>query len=661
MEEKKGFTVKRADADQLGVRKTEEGYVFSAALPFGQEAELLLYDPKKEEPIQCIPLPAEERVGDVSAVFVAADARCEYAYRVGGKMTADPFAPAVHCVESKKDGKVSIRCALPKPLHMETVSLQIPYEKCLFYKAHVRGFTRQKGSGVRHPGTFLGLTEKIPYLKSLGVTSLMLMPVYTFYEEEKEVCYQLTENLLVKRAGKEETRKNYWGYTGGFYFAPKASYSSAADPEEEFAGMVDALHLSGIECILEFYFVPGTDVRFAGDVLRYWMRRFHVDGFHVVGGGEELSLLAADPFLKHTKLIFSSEEAGERETCQIYLSDTGSSSVKKRYRRIAESGPAYEHVMRAFLKGDDISPEEVRGYLCRNSKEKAYLNYMADQDGFTMADMVSYNEKHNEHNGEGNTDGTNWNCSWNCGEEGPTKRACIRTLRARQLRNAFLILMTSQGIPMIYAGDEQENSQLGNNNAWCQDNEIGWIDWNRGKSAKNLMEFVCAAASFRQAHPVFCRRDPLRMDSASGRKFPDLSYHGRTAWVPDDGRVMNGFGVLYSMPLKKGLKQESEQDDILYVIYNMYWQPQRFALPDLPAGLIWAVKADTADRAGFYPDGEEKLPEIFSDKTISVKERSIIILVPVKENVSALQDDEEKTAETADLQTAKQKTVAQRS
>lgn len=611
------FRVFPGDPMRDGVRRDGARVCFTMRIPEDMNLELLLYRENETTPSRVIPYPASDRIGNISSVSIYADpADAWYNYRVNGEIIPDPCAVRVKKYTVPGTEKQSWLCAIPSDYTAETEPLQIPMSDSVFYKLHVRGFTMKKTSGVRHRSTFAGVSELIPELKDLGVTSVILMPVYEFRteEEKKESSYMLDSDVRVMSTD-EQAVKNYWGYSRGLYFAPKASYSSSGDSVREFGDMVDALHRNGLECIPEFYFEADEDPRVVTDVLRYWRFVYHVDGFHLVGYGNWIQAVTSDPMLVRSKLIYTYFNTGE-----IYRKGS------PRYCNLACMNLGYEHIMRRFLKGDtDLPLTEVQAAMRSDSDCCAKISYFADQDGFTMNDMVSYSEKHNEENGEKNKDGTTENFSWNCGAEGPSRKAAVRKLRMRQLKNAFLMLMTGQPSPMIYAGDEVMNSQGGNNNAWCQDNETGWVTWPKSRSSSELRKFVQDCIAFRKHHPVLHQPHMFRMSDYRGCGFPDLSYHSRIAWMSGTGDTKIGFAAMYCGNYAE--KEDGTKDQTIYIAYNMYWKKQDFALPHLPGGGKWYLKADTSRDNAFLPDGQEEVISADSDKTVPVQGRSIVILV----------------------------------
>lgn len=605
------------DPARQGVTRTEQGFQFAVRVPEGKEASLLLYKKGSNSVAYEIPLPEEERVGEVNALLLEPmeAGKWEYNYRIAGEVKPDTYAKVIKGRETfgapmpEEGMEHEIRGGLPEKMPLRTKPLQIPYEDTIIYKTHVRGFTKQKGSKVRKKGTFAGIVEKIPYLKELGITALELMPVYEFYEIPSEK----TMRRGIPCDPDVPVRVNYWGFGPALYFAPKASYAVSSDPVAEFADMVDCLHQAGIECILEFYFQPNTNAGFVLDVLHYWQLNFGVDGFHLLGEGDWINLAARDVLLKKTKLIYLGYDMR-----RIY-GDKG----KPYYRNLGEHNLAFQQEMRRFLKGDEGSVMAASYRMRRNPERCGVINFFADHDGFTMADMVSYEEKHNEENGENNRDGSNQNDTWNCGMEGPTRKRTVRLLRERQLRNAWLMLLTAQGTPMIYGGDEFGNSTKGNNNSYCQDNEIGWLDWNNQKSNMQMLEFVKWCIAFRKAHPVLHMPAEPRMIDYKSCGCPDLSYHSERAWYNQMEYDSRFFGEMYCGSYAE--KTGGTEDDFIYIAYNMHWNSHTLALPTLPGDKRWVLAVDTSAADGYDLRGQEKM--LGEQRKLIVPPRTVMILV----------------------------------
>lgn len=603
--------------DNFGVSRNAEGYQFTVAVPYGETASLLLYRDNEKLPCKEIELPPENRRGDVASVWVKgiSPKRYTYNYKIGEEIVQDPYAVSIKGREEfgvKPDEKDEhkVRCRFGKNIFRweDDGFKPHPLSESILYKVQVRSFTKQNASGVRSKGTFKGLTQKIEYLKELGITSVLLMPAYEFDEFPKE-----NKRKQQKRPYPAETipselpvRLNCWGYTGNAgYFAPKASFSATDNPEKEFKEMVQALHKEGLECFMEFYFDGSVSPSMMLDIVRFWKREYHLDGFHLMGNGICTELFAKDPFLTDVKLIFTQIDGG-----YIYKGETPGR------KNLAVYNDEFLYCMRHLLKGDEGMMEEFRYRNKYNPKENGIINYLADQNGFTMMDMVSYDEKHNEANGENNQDGLSYNCSWNCGIEGPSRKKLIRELRIKQMKNAFFLLFLSQGTPMIFQGDEFGNSQQGNNNAYCQDNDIGWVDWKAKKTNQEILEFVKEAIRFRKEHKILQMEEELRCIDYKAMGYPDLSYHGAQAWFAPCEQNYRHMGMMYCEDYGNKEKQ------VMYVGYNMHWIPHEFALPTLPKGSGWKMEYCTEDDA-------KKIK--LETKSVSIPPRTIIILLGKQE------------------------------
>ena len=527
----------------------------------------------------------------------------------------------------------------------------IQWHETVIYELHVRGFTMQHPDVPPHlRGTYAGLATApvIDYLKRLGVTAVELLPVHTFTDDRR-----LTQQGM----------RNYWGYNTIGYFAPDARYS-ASGKVNEFKTMVKALHSAGLEVILDVVYnhtaegnelgptlsfrgidntsyyrlspdAPRSYMDFTGcgntlnmqhpralqllmDSLRYWVAEMHVDGFrfdlafalarelHEVHRlGAFFELLRHDPVLARVKLIAEPWDLG-----------AGGYQVGNFPPGWAEWNDQYRDTMRAYWKGDEgLIGEFARRltgsadlYGTRGRLPQASINFITAHDGFTLRDLVSYNTKHNEANLEDNRDGSDNNRSWNCGVEGPTEDPAINALRARQARNLLATLLLSQGVPMLLAGDEIGRTQQGNNNAYCQDNPLSWVDWTLDESRTALLEFVRKMVQLRREHPVFRRR----------HFFPERSTHEDAsfdiAWLKPDGTEMTSeewhhdfarcLGVYLSGTALGELDARGRpvSDDDFLVIFNAHHDTIDFNLPDYgEAG--WLALVDTERDGGLLPDG----------------------------------------------------------
>ena len=294
-------------------------------------------------------------------------------------------------------------------------------------------------------------------------------------------------------------------------------------------------------------------------------------------------------------------------------------------KHLGEYNRGFQDSMRRFLKGDEDQISSFQYYVKRNPSACGVIQYMANHDGFTLADLVSFDYRHNEANGEGNRDGSSYNYSWNCGAEGPTRRTAILELRKRQMRNAVLLLMLSQGTPLLYGGDELGNSQEGNNNAYCQDNETGWVDWGKARKFSGFTGFVKDVIRFRKAHPILHTSRELRATDYRSLGWPEISFHSEKAWFVNRENTCREIGVLYCGSYAG--ETEKEQDDFIYVIYNMHWQEHSFALPDLPEGQRWHLAVDSGrkDQEAVIPPGCE-IP-LTEKKSLKAGPRRILVLI----------------------------------
>ena len=504
-----------------------------------------------------------------------------------------------------------------------------PIQDLIIYELHVRGFTKDASSGVEHPGTFAGIQEKIPYLKDLGITAVELMPVFEFDE------------TMGRREVNGRMLLDYWGYNPVSFFAPNTSYTAQKEfnrEGDELKGLIRELNANGIEVILDvvfnhtaegnekgpFFSFKGFDNRvyymltpeglyynFSGcgntlncnhpvvqqmilECLRYWTIEYHVDGFRfdlasILGRNEDgspmnqpplLKNLAGDPVLRNVKLIAEAWDAGG-------LYQVGSFPA---FTRWAEWNGKYRDDMRSFLKGDywfaaaaanrltgsmDLYTGQYKGY-------DSSINFITCHDGFSLWDLYSYNGKHNEDNGWNNSDGHDDNRSWNCGEEGETSDPERQKLRLRMMKNACLALMCSRGTPMFLAGDEFGDTRFGNNNPYCQDNGISWLDWNRLKTNRELYRFFKKMIRFRKEHPA------IRSDQApSETGFPTVSIHTDKPFEHEINSDTKALAVCYAGKTGQG-------EDLVYVALNVYWEEQRFELPKLPEAYEWRCFADTS-------------------------------------------------------------------
>lgn len=543
--------------------------------------------------------------------------------------------------------------------------LEIPMQDLVIYETHVRAYTQSPTAKTSHPGTYAGLVEKIPYLKQLGINAIELMPVFEFDEFENSRLHPQTGERLY----------NFWGYSTVGFFAPKAGYAATGKSGmqvDEFKQLIKSFHKAGIEVILDVVFnhtaegnERGPTLSFKGldnktyymltpegyyfnfsgtgntlncnnpivrslvlDCLRYWASEYHIDGFRfdlatILGRdpwGAPLSnpplleSLAFDPILSSCKLIAEAWDAGG-------LYQVGTFPA---FGRWAEWNGLYRDSVRRYLKGDagmvGQIAQRVLGspdlYRMSGRAPATSVNFITCHDGFTLADLVSYNDKHNEANGEGNRDGGDDNHSWNCGAEGWTEDSGIQQLRRRQMMNAFAILLTSRGTPMLLMGDEFGRSQHGNNNAYCIDSPLTWVDWTLLKSNADLQAMVQALIAFRHQHPALRVN---RFDGPPSSLLPCSSFHGPTAWQPDWSGESRQLAWMLSCDHQTPAGDAAV--DIVYVGTNMAHFASWFALPTAPEGYGWQLCFNTGDNQ--QPILEDQ-PRI--DSGLLVGERSVVIL-----------------------------------
>ena len=460
-----------------------DGYNFAVEADEDAKVFLLLYRKNGKEPFYELLLDEKYRTGRIFSVFMKKlnVNSLEYNFRINGEICLDPCASRIsgreHFGAPWDTDPHKVRCGFWSGEGYDWEDEKSPetdFGDMILYKVHVRGYTKQSKLPAKLRGTFEGLIQMIPYWQELGINTVELMPAYEFMEISRQ---KEPEGLVSTKGKKDEV--NYWGYGNGLYFAPKRSYCATKDPHREFCDMIKAFHKAGISCMMEMYFPAEANPLMALRALQFWKQNYHVDGFHVLGAGAPLALIMKDGLLAGTKIL-----ADGMDTATLYKNQ------KQKKRCFAEYNLGFLQDMRRFLKSDEDMVPAVQYRIRHNPDDHGVINYITCQDGFTLNDLVSYNYKHNEANGEGNNDGCSYNYSWNCGIEGPSRKQWIRQMRERQMRAAFAMLLFSQGVPMIYGGDEIGNSQEGNNNAYCQDNATGWIDWKGLKKNEKLLDIA---------------------------------------------------------------------------------------------------------------------------------------------------------------------------
>ena len=597
----------------------EEDRLYFCTAAEGSSLSLHLY--KDGRSFKRIAFSEEDRIGNVWRLVlcgVPLDGSFSYTYEAEGKETPEPYAAELTGRESygsRKNLRLVPRAVIRKELSGGGAFCDIKregqpslsLENSLIYRLHVRGFTKDQSSGVdeKRRGTFYGVIDKLPYLKELGVTSVELMPAYEYNETE----------LSFDRKG---IKINYWGFTeDAERMAPKASFGGT----KGFREMTEALHKEGMELILGIYFSGNEPEDYVMDVIRHWRLSYGVDGVHIVGMAP-LKLLLNDPYLKGMKLFadnISPEDTRRRKRDQAFM------PVRKDIRKdriAAVCNDDFQNSMRRFIKGDESMVDIAMGLIRPEQEEIGRVNYMANVSGFSLWDVYSYDRKHNKENGEHDTDGTDYNYSWNCGEQGPSRKKRINDLRLQLCKAALLMAIISGGTPLINAGDEMGHTRKGNNNSWCMDNKLEWIDWGDLEKHKELYEFTKALIRLRKDHPILRQRSFKGSDyKATG--LPDISFHGKSAWKVDHENYRRQLGVCFNGDYAE--KAEGVPDDSFYVGMNMHWEPHKFYLPKLKEGKRWHMLLDTSV-SGRAID-EDELTELKFEDSVRIAPRSIIILI----------------------------------
>jgi isoamylase len=685
----------------FGVSETRNGLNFAVFSEHATAMTLVVFATREEEPLFELALdPIVNRTGNVWHVEVAElNAGTRYGWRADRQpvsrdafhrydprdVLVDPYATALSggsiwgVVEPRAGASAAAHFPRRRSLYLanhfdwdDTRSPRIALADKVIYELHVRGFTRDPSSGVAAPGTYLGLVEKIPYLQSLGVTTVELLPVYEFDELENRAVNPLTGERLY----------NFWGYSPICFFAPKAAYAANGRngaQVAEFKTMVREFHRAGLEVFLDVVFnhtaesvldpdapslsfrgldnsiyyildpVTGAYLDYSGcghtlnanhpvvrgliiDALRYWVAEMRVDGFRfdlasILGRGRRGEVLAAPPVLERIAgdpvLADATLIAEAWDAAGLYQVGTFPA-----WGRWAEWNGPFRDQVRHFVRGDGGFTAALASRLAgsadlfqHSGRAPAHsINFITCHDGFTLADLVAYDRKHNEMNGEDNRDGAPDNVSWNCGAEGPTDDPAVRRLRAQQTRNLLTLLLLSQGTPMLLAGDELGRTQLGNNNAYCHDGPLSWIDWSAATANRDLFRFVQTLIAFRRAHPVLRHRDFLTGTPGGRLGRPDVMWHGVKLGAPDwrhDSR---------SLAMHLAGEHAAEPDCDVYLAANAWREDLVFALPLPPLGTRWVQVVDTAAPSPHDIAEPGREPRLASQRRITVRARSCIVL-----------------------------------
>lgn len=602
--------------EKQGVYPVDGGYCFAAEMQTAEECGVILYN--KEGKRTRIPFSREGKRGTLYGIKVIGGSFDRYNYYEGKTVYTDTYARGVVGLEHFGAFGDKPRSTYGR-LYNDSFDWQgdeqllTPYENTIIYGLNVRGFTMHKSSGVKHRGTFEGIAEKISYLKELGITAVELLPAYEYDEcmyisaHAPSTMEEAIQNCTVP--DQKIKRLNCWGFQKGFYFSPKASYA-AERPDISFKKMVKALHENGIEVMMQFYFPPELTESYVLEVLKYWVIEYHVDGFRLNGFHIPYMVIAQEPLLKETKIhsVYLPVDEIYKERLPLM-------------RHLAIDNGNFKNDMRRFLKGDENLINQVMYYQRNNPVSYGVVNYLADYDGFSLFDCVSYERKHNEANGEDNRDGTENNYTWNCGVEGRSRKKSIMDLRLRQMKNSLCFLFLSQGIPYLFSGDERACTRQGNNNAYCHDNDTSWINWRSSQFQEEVLSFARFIINMRMEHPILHRKEEFQIMDSLGCGYPDISYHGAEAWRPDVSYISRMVGILLC-----GKYIQPMEDNSFYIAYNMHWETHLLALPKLSKGKKWVKIMSTA--------AEDSQTEELSDELkIRIKGRSVSVYIVRNEEV----------------------------
>lgn len=584
---------------RFGASMLADGICFTFEGEKDSDCAIRLYEKRKHAGEACayrdIPVPREFCIGAVRSVCVPGldAAHFDYNYVIDGQVVVDPYAKRIigrekWCDYSRRDTGYEVRSGFDfhdfdwKGDHCP----EIPEQDMILYKLHVRGFTKDGGAAGKKKGTFAGVTEKIPYLKELGITTVELMPAYEFEElvppKHKESTmdfegwapqavagYQLMQQKKYEEKEKELPGTNYWGYGDGDYFAPKASYASGSSPSEEMKEMIRSLHEAGLECVMEMSFDAQVNPNYIVEVLRHWVLEYHVDGFHLLCSQTAIASVICDVLLRRTKIFAQQFPEGVWEQpCS--------------YPHLFVYNDDFLYAARKLINHQDGNLVEYLNQQKRQHPLIGFVNYFANNNGFTLADVFCYVTKHNEENGEDGSDGSDWNYSVNCGIEGSSRKKKILQQRERLMKQAMAAVVFAQGVPLILAGDEFGNSQNGNNNAYCQDNRTGWVNWKQLEKHQEYHRYVKELLALRSKHPCIRSRMPVQMTDYMAYGLPDLSYHGEQAWCSEVYPSMQAVGELYS-----GAYGGEAED--LYIGWNFSQSKMSLALPKPVQGNSWEM------------------------------------------------------------------------
>jgi len=600
------------DFKEFGAIINDKKATFTFAVSTMEPCKVHLFDDRTKKEVQVIDVPTSYRKGLVYSVCVSGISFEHLCYLIerDGELTMDEYARVVvgrekWMDESRFEHDYRVYGGFLHAMDdWDVEHEEIAPEDVILYKLHMRGFTMEHGVSASRKGNFRGFLQRLDELCDMGVNTLEFMPLYEFEEVRYHSHLAVGENQKTYTVYHKPYGTNYWGYGPGCYFAPKSSYFGGPTADLNMKEMIREIHSRGMEIIMEISFEEYTPEDNVVDALLFWFKEYHVDGFHLLGANLPMERICRNPYLGTAKLFYNNFPQ------HLLYEDDGP-------KHLFVYDDQFLYPMRRLQNHMDGSVSEFTNLMRRQGEHFGFVNYAACNTGFTLWDVYSYGEKHNDLNGEDNTDGNNYNCSNNHGFEGESNNRVINKVRLTCVRTALATVLFSQGIPMIMSGDEILNSQRGNNNPYCQDNSIGWVNFNHKKLPKEMREYVKHLIAFRKTHTTLASPLPMHFTDYKHLGMPDISYHGREPWIMGIGAEKKAIGILYN-----GLYGENGQEEDVMLCFNFYYGEETFALPKLTEKRQWHLVSNTS--TGEWDDAS---PALQNQSAIIVSGGSLSILV----------------------------------
>lgn len=578
------ITLNKTEFNNFGVCIKEEGVYVCVSIPHLRKAGMNVYDIKTGKLYASIDFDEKFSTGDVYCLMIKGLDTKDKGYRFFDDTHSfvDKYASKIigNEVYGRRVSKDDLYGGFVSKRLSEESVLKLPYEDLVMYLVHPRGYTMANKNAKENKGTFEALSEKIKYFKSLGVNAIELMPVNEYIECPKakglsasEIARRYKDDLTM-----DNQKINYWGYDDAYHFAIKSSYGYK-DASLEFSKFVSKLHDNKIECIVQMYYKETKDTDYIVSSLINMVIGYGVDGFRLLGNDLPINEIVKNPFLSNVKIMADNDFNNFQGMGEKY------------FHNLCFYNDQFMNRSRKFLKGDEDMVSYMSYALRENHRNVKVAHYITDYYGFTLNDLVSYNRKHNEANDENNEDGSSYNYSWNCGEEGPTAKRTILSLRKKQARNAMLMLMLGQAMPVIRGGDEILNSQNGNNNPYCQDNGIGWVDWSKSSLNTKFFNFTKNLIAFRRRHVILHQANELRLTDYLSCRIPDVSFHGEEAFRMNQDNDSREFAILFGGPYSRQYSKKTEES--IYIAFNLHWEDRTFNLPMIDEKKEWKLLYST--------------------------------------------------------------------